>query len=87
VAVVNGPYGSPSQAHATARHAYQGCAYAPLRHSALSLLMTAVEGTGVRLGAYDRDIMVWLAAAEPQVAAVVAGLVARAHQAGQETGA
>jgi hypothetical protein len=81
---MNGPYDSPAQAHDTARQAYQGCAYAPLRHSALSLLMTAVEGTGVRLGAYDRDIIAWLAAAEPQVAVVVAGLVTRAHQAGRE---
>lgn len=82
---MTGPYDSPSQAHDAARQArqaYQGCGYVSLRHSALSLLMTAVEGTGMRLGAYDRDLMVWQAAAEPQVAVVVAALVTRANPLG-----
>lgn len=50
------------------------------------LLTAAVDGTGVRLGAYDRDIIIWLAAAGPEAAVVVAGLTSRAHQAGQENG-
>ena len=79
-----GPYESPSQARDAACQPYQGCACVPLRHSALSLLMTAVEDTGTRVGAYDRDLMTWLAAAEPDVAVVVAGLIRRAHQAGRE---
>jgi hypothetical protein len=83
---VNGPYDTPSQAHDAARHAYRDCPYVPLRHAALSILMAAVESTGTRAGDYDRDIIIWLAAAEPEVAVVVAGLISRAHQAGQQAG-
>lgn len=38
----------------------------------------------VRLGAYDRRIIGWLAGWEPPVVQVFAGLVDRAYQAGQE---
>lgn len=38
----------------------------------------------VRLGAYDRRILTWLAGWEPPVVQVVCGLVDRAYQAGQE---
>jgi hypothetical protein len=83
---MNGPYGTPSQARDAARHAYRDCPYVPLRHAALAMLMAAVDDTGTRAGDYDRDIIVWLAAAEPEVAVVVAGLISRTHAAGREAG-
>jgi hypothetical protein len=52
----------------------------------LAMLTAACEAAGVELGAYDRRILAWLAGWEPQTAAVVAGLITRAHQAGRQAG-
>ena len=38
---------------------------------------------GVSLGAFDRTILAWLSGFEPETAAVIAGLITRAHQAGR----
>jgi hypothetical protein len=81
---MNGPYDTPSQASDAARQACRDSPYVPLRHCALTILMSAVDHTKARLGAYDRDLIIWLAAAEPAAAIVVAGLVSRAHRAGRE---
>ena len=44
----------------------------------LAMLRAACEGAGVELGAYDLRILSWLAGLEPQMCAVVAGLITRA---------
>lgn len=44
------------------------------------MLCEALSAAGVGLGAYDHRILLWLAGWEPQTCAVVAGLIARAHQ-------
>ena len=46
------------------------------------LLDEACEAADVKVGAYDHRILIWLAGFEPETCAVVAGLIARAHQAG-----
>lgn len=46
------------------------------------LLMAACTAAGVSLGAYDRRVLAWLSGFEPQTAAVIAGLIARANDAG-----
>jgi hypothetical protein len=46
----------------------------------LAMLLQACEAVGVELGAYDHQILAWLAGFEPQACAVIAGLIGRAHQ-------
>jgi hypothetical protein len=46
-----------------------------LRDGAADLMLSACEKAGVRLGAYDRRILIWLAGFEPQAAAAVAGVI------------
>ena len=46
------------------------------------MLEEACAAAGVGLGAYDRRVLAWLAGWEPQVCAVIAGLISRAHDAG-----
>lgn len=48
----------------------------------LRLLEGACGAAGVKLGAYDHRILVWLAGWEPQMCAVIAGLITRASRAG-----
>ena len=48
----------------------------------LRMLEEACAAAGVGLGAYDRRVLAWLAGWEPQVCAVIAGLISRAHDAG-----
>lgn len=50
------------------------------------LLREALAGAGVDLGAYDHRIVAWLAGWEPQMCAVIAGLITRASQAGKADG-
>ena len=49
----------------------------------LAMLRAACEGADVELGAYDLQILAWLAGWEPQVCAVVAGLITRARSHGE----
>jgi hypothetical protein len=49
------------------------------------LLEGACQAAGVQLGAYDHRILIWLTAWEPATCAVIAGLITRAHAAGQDT--
>lgn len=43
-----------------------------------AMLGRALDAAGVQLGAYDRRIVSWLGIWEPQVCAVIAGLISRA---------
>jgi len=49
----------------------------------LRLLLDALAGAGVYVGAYDIQIARWVAGWEPQTVAVIAGWVQRAGQAAQ----
>ena len=49
----------------------------------LAMLRAACERPDVELGAYDLRILAWLAGWEPQVCAVVAGLITRAGSHGE----
>ena len=48
-----------------------------------AMLAAACEAAGVTTGAYDERILVWLAGYEDSICAVVAGLIARAREAGK----
>ena len=45
-------------------------------------LCRALAGAGVALGAYDHQVVAWLAGFEPQMVAVIAGWVTRAAAGG-----
>ena len=49
----------------------------------LAMLRAACEEAAVELGTYDLRILAWLAGWEPQVCAVVAGLITRAGSHGE----
>jgi len=51
------------------------------------LILGACEDAGVILGDYDHSIVEWLAGWEPEVAAVIAGLIRRAAAAKENPGA
>lgn len=44
----------------------------------LRLMLDAISAAGVELGAYDRQVVEWLAGWEPSTCAVLAGLITRA---------
>lgn len=48
-----------------------------------ALLVDACLMAGVELGAFDRRVLAWLSGWEPETAAVIAGLITRAHAAGR----
>jgi hypothetical protein len=77
-----GPFETEGQALATptvrAVYGAYEAGITSLRDGAADLLLSACEEAGVTLGHYDRRILVWLAGFEPQAAAVVAGVIARA---------
>jgi hypothetical protein len=77
----HGPFETESQALAApaVRAVYRAydAGTTSLRDGAADLL-SACERAGVTLGAYDRRILIWLAGFEPQAAAAVAGIIARA---------
>lgn len=50
------------------------------------LLLAALGGAGVELGAYDRRIIGWFAGWEPSIVQVVIGWIERAHAAGHGAG-
>ena len=54
-----------------------------MRPHTRQMLEAACAAASVELGAYDRRVLAWLAGWEPQVCAVVAGLIGRAHDAGR----
>lgn len=49
-----------------------------VRHHALGHLESVCERAGIRLGAYDREVLAWLAGWEDSVVQVVIGLIDRA---------
>jgi hypothetical protein len=86
-ATASGPYENERQARADVADIYEQ-ARQSIRREVLgeanhALLIGACERAGVTLGAYDARILAWLAGWEPQMCAVIVGLIARAHAAGR----
>ena len=81
-----GPFETERQARSTpaVRAVYTAFEAAPgpgrMQPPNLAMLRAACEGADVELGAYDLRILAWLAGWEPQVCAVVAGLITRASE-------
>ena len=84
-----GPFETERQALGTpaVRAVYTAFEAAPgpgrMQSPNLAMLRAACEGADVELGAYDLRILAWLAGWEPQVCAVVAGLIMRARSHGE----
>lgn len=81
----NGPYDSDRQAHAAAVAAIppEGGWSILRRDQNRELLARALESAGVERGRYDDRVIEWLSGYGDAVCAVVAGLIARAHEAGK----
>ena len=80
---MNGPYNSEREARRDADHA--GLTGTVMTRNR-DMLARACWGAHVELGAFDAQIIDWLAGYEPATCAVIAGLVRRAYAAGQERG-
>ena len=80
-----GPFETERQALSTpaVRAVYTAFEAAPapgrMQPPNLAMLRAACEGADVELGTYDLRILAWLAGWEPQICAVVAGLITRAR--------
>jgi hypothetical protein len=84
--VVSGPYENERQARTDVSDIYQQARHS-VRREVLgeanhALLVGACERVGVALGAYDARILAWLAGWEPQMCAVIVGLITRAYAVG-----
>ncbi len=77
---MTGPFGTEQQARAAADHAGLTGTIATRNHQ---MLTRACWAAHVETGAFDARILAWLANYEPATVAVVAGLIIRAHEAGQ----
>ena len=75
-----GPFATEQQARAAADHAGLTGTLATRNHG---MLTRACWAAHVETGAFDARILAWLANYEPATVAVVAGLITRAHEAGQ----
>lgn len=84
VASIHGPYATAADARCLPV-ARDPALSRQIRHDHLT---RAVAEAGVTLGAFDAEIVAWLARTwEPETVAVLAGLVTRAHAAGRTAGA
>jgi hypothetical protein len=82
---MTGPYETPREAMAAVQHITSSPpGSGAWRDGSLRLLEDACRAAGVRLGAYDDDVMVWLSGLEPWTCAVIAGLITRAALTGAQ---
>lgn len=80
---MSGPYETEQEAIGAARHVLgRPPGTGAWQDGSLRLLEGACGAAGVKLGAYDHRILVWLAGWEPQMCIVIAGLIMRAGNAG-----
>jgi hypothetical protein len=81
----NGPFESQRQAADSVRSIYDAMHASTLRgvmaEKGHKLLETACTTAGVTVGAYDHRVLTWLAGFEPEMCAVIAGLITRAGHA------
>ena len=86
VAGTDGPFGTEREARAASLWEQRGRPEVEgrpgIRDANVAQLMDVCADAGVHLGAYDSRILHWLAGWEPATCAVVAGLIARAHENG-----
>lgn len=77
-----GPYETEGQAAEVCRDAY-GHPHTPghMGMANRARLAAACEAAGVELGAYDMRILDWVTRWEPEVCAVIAGVILRAGKA------
>jgi hypothetical protein len=81
----HGPYGTERAAHAAAVAAIPPKGGRVILSAAQNrqLLRFATEGAGVTTGAWDDRILDWISGYEDSTCAVLAGLIARAYEAGK----
>jgi hypothetical protein len=60
---------------------------ARMQDGSAAMILAACEGAGVTLGAYEARIVRWVAGFEPQAAAALAAIIARAGHAARTGGA
>jgi hypothetical protein len=81
----NGPFETQRQSADSVRHIYDAMRASTRRgvmaEEGHKLLDEACTAAGLEVGAYDHRVMQWLAGFEPEMCAVVAGLITRASQA------
>ena len=87
--MTTGPYQTEAQARETAavQEIYAAFRAGPglgrmAPHTSAKLVDACVMA-GVDLGAFDRLVLSWLSGWEPETAAVIAGLISRAHESGR----
>ncbi len=83
--VGTGPYQDDQTASAASTWARSGRPGGSMTECNLDDLVSACGAAGVTLGQHDQAVVRWLASFEPSTAAVVVGLIARAHSAGWES--
>lgn len=83
---IRGPYESERHAHADVAGIYAQCDRSYRRgvmaEANLAHLRDSCERARVNLGTYDSRILAWVAGWEPEICAVITGLVTRAYAAG-----
>jgi hypothetical protein len=77
----SGPFETDYEARASVGHILSSPAEA-MTDGNLRLLEGACQAADIELGRWDHRIVVWLAGWEPSTVAVIAGLIARAYDAG-----
>lgn len=86
-----GPYEAREDTRPVTRPAYEAARESRRRgvlgERAHRMLCESITAAGVELGAYDHRIVQWLAGMEVESCAVFAGIITRAHQAGQRSAA
>ncbi len=85
----SGPFETEQDARAAVPHIMHVTAAQPGGMGRLShqLLESACTAAGVTVGAFDHEILLWLARYEPEMCAVVAGLITRAASGHRDPGA
>jgi hypothetical protein len=77
---MSGPYETERQARTSVRHILDSpTGTGAWKDGNHRLLEGACQAVGVKLGAYDHRVLLWLASFEPQICAVIAGLITRAR--------
>lgn len=84
---VTGPFETRADTRPATRAAYEAARESGRRgvlgEQGHRLLCEAISAAGVELGAYDHRIVQWLAGMEIESAAVFAGIIIRAYEAGR----
>ncbi|MFA1548091.1 hypothetical protein [Actinomadura chokoriensis] len=78
---MSGPYDTEGDVAADVRDLYAAyCKPGVARARTFDMLLRTCAENGVELGAYDREVLRWLAGLAPEKAQVVASLIARVRR-------